>query len=131
MIAFKLNPEDQSVIDRVLAPAAPQMKRGMVVHEGFRFIALGETGSGKTTLMRVVVYSALQRGYANFAFVHDTKGIFPEYPHSVQLANVAQFQARGFHHGEIPVVSFRGDVRGSRKVGRAQTDSGNLTLSSW
>ena len=116
MIAFKLNPEDQSVVDRVLAPAAPQMKRGMVVHEGFRFIALGETGSGKTTLMRVVVYSALQRGYANFAFVHDTKGIFPEYPHSVQLANVAQFQARGFHHGEIPVVSFRGDVRADVQV---------------
>lgn len=122
-LSFSLTNSDRAVVDRILAPAAPQMKRGMVVHEGFRFIALGETGSGKTTLMRVVVYSALARGYANFAFIHDTKGIFPEYPHSVQLVNVAQFQRRGFQHGEIPVVSFRGDVRADVQVSAEEVAS--------
>lgn len=117
MIEFKLTPRDRSVVDRILAPAAPQVKRGMTINEGYRFVALGETGSGKTSLMRVVVYSTLARGYANYAFIHDTKGIFAEYPRSIQLVNVAQFQKRGFtNEDEVHAVSFRGDVRADIQV---------------
>jgi len=108
--------DDQALIDEILEPAKPQEKRGIIVNEGFRFVCLGETGSGKTSLMRAVVYSALQRGYAEMAFIHDTKGIFPEYPRSVILPNVEAFIARGFQRGDIPAVSFRGDVRNDVSV---------------
>lgn len=110
--SFKLSERDRGVVERIIAPAAPQEKRGQIINEGFRFIALGETGSGKTSLMRVVVYYTLAKGYARFALIHDTKGIFAEYPRSIQVANVADFAARGgFTSGELPVVSFRGDPR--------------------
>ena len=102
---------DRKLIDSITAPARPQFKHGMIVNEGYRFICLGETGSGKTSLMRAVVYSTLAKGYAEFALIHDTKGIFPEYPRSVILPNVQTFQARGFQRGDIPAVSFRGDIR--------------------
>jgi hypothetical protein len=103
--------KDAAIIDQILEPAQPQAKHGLIVNEGFRFICLGETGSGKTSLMRAVVYTTLQRGYAEFALVHDVKGIFPEYPRSVILPSVDAFIARGFQRGDIPVISFRGDVR--------------------
>ena len=109
---FLIDSDDREVIERILAPAAPQQKHGIIVNEGFRFIALGETGSGKTSLMRVVVYSAIGKGYAHFALIHDTKGIFPEYRHSIIVPNVREFLARGgFTNHEIPVVSFRGDPK--------------------
>lgn len=107
----RMSAKDAAIIDQILEPAKPQIKHGMTVNEGFRFICLGETGSGKTSLMRAVVYSAIQRGFAEFALIHDTKGIFPEYPRSVILPNVESFIARGFQRGDIPAVSFRGDVR--------------------
>lgn len=108
--------KDAAIIDQILEPAKPQVKHGMTVNEGFRFICLGETGSGKTSLMRAVVYSAIQRGLAEFALIHDTKGIFPEYPRSVILPNVNAFVARGFQRNDIPVVSFRGDIRNDIEV---------------
>lgn len=108
-MSFNLNATDKALVERIIAPSAPQTKRGQVINEGFRFIALGETGSGKTSLMRVVVYYTLEKGYAKFAFIHDTKGIFPEYPRSIQVASVPDF--RGFTSGDLPVVSFRGDPR--------------------
>jgi DNA helicase HerA-like ATPase len=123
VIEFRLSERDQSVVDRILAPAAPQSKRGMVVHEGYRFVALGETGSGKTTLMRVVVYSTLMKGYASQVFIHDTKGIFPEYPQSIQLVNVNQFRKRGLVNGDIPVYSFRGNVRADVQVSAEEVAS--------
>jgi hypothetical protein len=103
--------DDIAIINSILEPARPQQKHGKVVNEGFRFVALGETGSGKTTLERAVVYTCLQRGYAEFALIQDSKGIFPEFPRSVQLPNIDAFIARGFQRGDIPAVSFRGDVR--------------------
>lgn len=107
-----IDPADAAVLDTIVAPAAPQEKRGQVINEGYRFIALGESGCGKTSLMRAVVYWTLIRRYAAFALVHDTKGIFPEYPKSIQVANVEEFrQMGGFRRGDTPVVSFRGDPR--------------------
>ena len=106
-----ISAKDADIINQILEPTRPQVKHGITVNEGFRFICLGETGSGKTSLMRAVVYSALQQQLAEFALVHDTKGIFPEYPRSVILPNTASFVARGFQRGDPPVVSFRGDVR--------------------
>lgn len=111
-----LNERDAYVVDQILKPAAPMVKRGVVVNEGFRFVCLGETGSGKTSLMRVVVYSTILRGYAQFALIHDTKNIWPEYPRSVQLRTVDEFRSRGFRDGEIPAVSFRGDPRNDVEV---------------
>lgn len=108
--------KDQAIIDEILEPAKPQTKHGMTVNEGFRLITLGETGSGKTSLQRAVVYSAIQRGYAEFALIHDVKGIFPEYPRSIQLPNTEAFAARGFQRGDVPAVSFRGDVRNDVSV---------------
>jgi len=102
---------DWRIIERILAPSAPIEKHGIVINEGFRFCAFGKTKSGKTSLMRAVVYSAIAMGYARIALVHDTKGIFPEYPHSVMLPNVAAFRRRGMQGGDIPVYSFRGDPR--------------------
>ena len=103
--------QDAAIIDEILEPARPQRKHGMIVNEGFRLIALGETGSGKTSLQRAVVYRTLEQGLAEFALIHDVKGIFPEYPRSVQMPNVHAFVSRGFQRGDIPAVSFRGDVR--------------------
>jgi hypothetical protein len=103
--------KDLDIADQILEPAKPQTKHGLVVNEGFRLITLGETGSGKTSLQRLVVYEAIRRGYAEFAVIHDVKGIFPEYPRSVQMPNVPTFESRGFQRGDIPAVSFRGDVR--------------------
>ncbi len=107
----QISAKDRAIIDQILEPSKPQEKHGVIVNEGFRFVCFGETGSGKTSLMRAVVYSALQRGYAQFALIHDTKGIWPEYPRSVILPNVESFIARGFQRGDIPAISFRGDVR--------------------
>lgn len=113
MIEFKLNPRDRSVVDRILAPAEPMVKRGITVHEGYRFIPLGETGSGKTSLQRLVVWMTLAKGYANQAFIHDVKGIFAEYPWAVQFVNVSHFQKRGFvpTEDQITAASFRGNPR--------------------
>jgi energy-coupling factor transporter ATP-binding protein EcfA2 len=112
-----MSERDRSVVDRILTPARPQQKHGLTVNEGYRFIALGETGSGKTTLMRVVVYATLDEGLAEFALIHDAKGVFPEYRRSLQLPNVDAFIARGgFQRGDIPVVSFRGDVRNDIQI---------------
>lgn len=107
-----LNERDRHVVDQILAPAEPKEKRGVIVNEGYRFICLGETGSGKTSLMRVVVYSTIARGYAGFALIHDTKNIWEEYPRSVLIESVDAFRKRGgFRNGDIPAVSFRGDPR--------------------
>lgn len=103
---------DWALIERILAPSAPIEAHGIVINEGFRFCAFGKTKSGKTALQRAVVYSALAMGYARIALIHDTKGIFAEYPHSVMLANVEAFRRRGMQSGDIPVYSFRGDPRG-------------------
>lgn len=104
--------EDRRILDEIVKPALPQTRNGMIVNEGTRFICLGETGSGKTSLMRAVVYYMVSRSLAHFAFVHDTKGIFPEYRHSVLVGNVAEFIRRGgFNNADIPVVSFRGDPK--------------------
>ncbi len=112
----KMSAKDADIINQILEPARPQVKHGMTINEGFRFVAFGETGSGKTSLMRAVVYTALQQKLAEFAIVHDTKGIFPEYPRSVILPNVESFVARGFQRGDPPVVSLRGDVRNDIEV---------------
>jgi len=108
---------DAAIIDRIIAPAAPQEKRGVIVNEGYRFVCLGETGSGKTSLMRGVVYMTIARGYALSALIHDTKNIWPEYPQSLQRRNVSEFiRGGGFRPGQIPVVSFRGDPRADIEV---------------
>jgi len=112
-----LPPADEAIIDRIIAPAAPQEKRAVIVNEGYRFVCLGETGSGKTSLMRAVVYMTIARQYAQFALIHDTKNIWPEYPRSLQVRNVAEFLGRGgFRPGDTPVVSFRGDPRADIEV---------------
>lgn len=109
---MNMSPADKAIIDSILAPAQPIEKHGIVVNEGYRCLCLGETGSGKTSLMRVVVYSTIAQRIANFALIHDAKGIFPEYRHSVQLTNVKSFVDRkGLLPGEVPIYSFRGDVR--------------------
>lgn len=110
-VPFLLNERDAHVVDLITQGAAPIERRGVIVNEGYRFVCLGETGSGKTSLMRVVVYSTILRGYAQFALIHDTKNIWPEYPRSVQVRSVGEFLSRGFRQGEIPAVSFRGDPR--------------------
>lgn len=116
-VPFALNERDAFVVDEITKPAAPQMKRGVIVNEGFRFVCLGETGSGKTSLMRVVVYATIMRGYAQFALIHDTKNIWAEYPRSIQVRTVGEFLNRGgFKQGEIPAVSFRGDPRADVEV---------------
>jgi hypothetical protein len=126
-VPFVLNERDAHVVDLITAPAAPQEKRGVIVNEGYRFVCLGETGSGKTSLMRVVVYSTILRGYAQFALIHDTKNIWPEYPRSVQVRSVGEFLNRGFQSGEIPAVSFRGDPRADIEV--PAEDVAQLSLS--
>lgn len=104
--------DDRHVLECIVRPALPQIKHGVTVNEGFRFVALGETGSGKTSLMRACVYYAIGQHLAHFALVHDTKGMFPEYRHSVLVGNVAEFiRRRGFSNVDIPVVSFRGDPK--------------------
>lgn len=108
---IRFSPKDQALIDRALQFSAPQIKRGITVMEGSRILSLGATGSGKTSFERACVYSLIDRGWADFGMVHDTKGVFPEYPRSVQLACIEDFQRRGFQPGDIPVVSFRGDPR--------------------
>lgn len=110
-VPFLLNERDAHVVDLITQGAAPIERRGVIVNEGYRFVCLGETGSGKTSLMRVVVYSTILRGYAQFALIHDTKNGWPEYPRSVQVRSVGEFLSRGFRQGEIPAVSFRGDPR--------------------
>lgn len=114
---FNLNADDIDVVDRILYPARPQHKHGLIVNEGYRFYCLGKTGSGKTSLMRVVLYSTIARRLANFALIHDTKGIFPEYPKSTQMRNVEEWKRLGgFSKYPFPVVSFRGDVRNNVTV---------------
>ncbi len=115
-VPFALNERDAFVVDQITKGAAPQEKRGVIVNEGYRFVCLGETGSGKTSLMRVVIYSTILRGYAQFALIHDTKNIWPEYPKSLQMETVSQFRQRGFKQGEIPAVSFRGNPRADVEV---------------
>ncbi len=111
-----ISAKDAALIDQVLEPARPQVKHGLTINEGYRHVSFGETGSGKTSWMRTLVYSTLAKGFAEFALVHDTKGIFPEYPRSVILPDVPTFVARGFQRGDIPVVSFRGDPRADINV---------------
>src|ERR1700741_1719342 len=123
-----LNERDKHVVDLILAPAAPQIKRGVTVNEGYRFVCLGETGSGKTSLMRVVVYATLARGYAEFALIHDTKNIWAEYPRSVQVVNVTAFRSRGWRDGDIPAVSFRGDPRRDLDVSAEEVASFSVEL---
>lgn len=123
-----LNEKDRHVVDEILAPAQAQSKRGVTVHEGYRFICLGETGSGKTSLMRVVVYSTLAQHLAGYALVHDTKNIWPEYPRNLQVTNVAAFLRSGFPDGHIPAVSFRGDPRRDVEVPAEEVASFSLQL---
>lgn len=111
LVEFRLKESDRRLIDQILKPAEPKVKRGITVHEGYRFLCFGETGSGKTSLQRAVIMWTLAKGYANQVFIHDTKGIFPEYPFSTEYANVGEFQKRGFVQGNLPVISFRGNVR--------------------
>jgi len=112
-----IDPEDAAVLDMIVEPAAPKERYGTIVNEGFRFIALGESGCGKTALMRTVVYWTLMKQYARFALIHDTKGVFPEYPKSIQVSNIEQWRQRGgFKGGDIPIVSFRGDARADINV---------------
>lgn len=125
-----LNEADRHVVDEILEPARPQEKRGVIVNEGYRFVCLGETGSGKTSLMRVVVYSTVARGWAGFALIHDTKNIWPEYPRSVQVRNVNEFVnvRRGFRNGEAPIVSFRGDPRNDLEVSAEEVAQYSLKI---
>ena len=127
-IGFVLNERDRHVVDEITEPAAPQEKRGVIVNEGYRFVCLGETGSGKTSLMRLVVYYTVARGYAQFAFIHDTKNIWPEYPRSLQMRNVNEFlRSGGFKAGQIPVVSFRGDPRADIEVPAEEVAAFSIT----
>lgn len=124
-----IDPDDAAILDAIVAPAAPKEKHGTLVNEGFRFIALGESGCGKTSLMRAVVYWTLMKRYASFALIHDTKGIFPEYPKSIHVANVAEFRNRGgFKPGDLPIVSFRGDVRNDVNVSAEEVANFSLEL---
>lgn len=110
--SLQLPEKDREILDTIIEPAAPVERRGVVVNEGFRIVCLGETGSGKTTIMRGIVYRTLDLGYANYALIHDTKSFaFPEYPKSLQSPDVMTFARRWFKQGDIPVVSFRGDPR--------------------
>lgn len=102
---------ERALVDRIIRNAAPKEKRGVVYNEGFRFVCLGESGSGKTSLMRLVVYYTVAKGWSGFALIHDTKGIEAEYPRSLQYASVEPFRKQGFKAGQIPIVSFRGDPR--------------------
>lgn len=105
-------PADWVIVEQLIEPAAPKLRQGITVNEGTRIICLGETGSGKTTIMRAVIYGIIAREYSKFALIHDTKSFaFPEYPHSLLSPDVKTFRARGFKPGDIPVVSFRGDPR--------------------
>ena len=116
-VGLILPPDDKAIVDSILAPAAPQQKHGITVNEGYRCLCLGETGSGKTSLMRVIVSATIAQRYANFALIHDAKGIFPEYRHSIKLTNVREFvQRKGMLPGEMPVYSFRGNVRADVSV---------------
>ncbi len=124
-----IDPDDAAVLDTIIEPAAPKERHGTLVNEGFRFIALGESGCGKTALMRAVVYWTLMRRYASFALIHDTKGIFPEYPRSTQVANVAEWRARGgFKAGELPIISFRGNARHDVTVSAEEVANLSLEL---
>jgi hypothetical protein len=97
-------------LDLIFEPCRPKEYNGLKISEGFRFGALGETGTGKTTLIRTVLTAAVVRKHAFFIFAHDTKGVIPEYPESIQLSHPSDFQARaGFRDKEPPFVSFRGD----------------------
>lgn len=107
----KLPEADRAILDRIVAKARPKLKRGQWVNEGYRFFCLGESESGKTSLMRAVLYYTLAERLANFAFIHDTKGVLPEYPHSLMFPTVDHFRTRGFRDGDIPVASFRGAPR--------------------
>lgn len=119
--------DDRRILDRIVKPTYPQVRHGVTVNEGTRFVCLGETGSGKTSLMRLVVYYLINRDLAKFAFVHDTKGMFPEYRHSVQVGNVAQFiSRRGFREGEVPIVSFRGEPKRDLDVSAEEVASYSL-----
>lgn len=107
-----IDADDAALLDAIISPAAPQMRRGVMVNEGYRLVSLGESGCGKTSLMRAVTYWTLIRGYANFAVVHDTKGVIAEYPRSVIMTDVQEwYQRGGFKSGDPPIVSFRGDPR--------------------
>ncbi len=123
-----IDADDARLFDRIIAPSAPMEKHGMTVNEGYRLIALGESGSGKTSLMRCVVYYTLIKRYARFALVHDTKGIFPEYPQSIMMPTVPDFVKRGFKPGDVPVVSFRGDVRKDIEVSAESVAALSLAL---
>ncbi len=108
---------DWAIVEQLIEPAAPKVRQGLTVNEGFRIVCLGETGSGKTTLMRAIVYGTIAKCYSNFALIHDTKSFaFPEYPKSIMSPDVATFRARGFQPSDIPVVSFRGDPRADVSV---------------
>ena len=125
---LRISAADQHVVDEIIEPAAPQEKRGVIVNEGYRFVCLGETGSGKTSLMRLVVYATLYERYAGFALIHDTKNIWPEYPRSMQVRNVDEFRRTGFQDGRLPVVSFRGDPRNDIEVGAEEVAAYSLEL---
>jgi len=112
----RLPEQDRKILDRITAKARPQLKRGQWVNEGYRFFCFGETDSGKTSLMRAVLYYTLAMRWANFALIHDTKGVLPEYPRSLQFATVSAFRERGFVDGDIPVASFRGSPRHGLEV---------------
>lgn len=128
-LGFVLNERDMHVAEEITSPAAPQEKRDVIVNEGYRFVCLGETGSGKTSLMRMIVYVTIARGYAQFALIHDTKNIWPEYPKSLQIRNVAEFQRRGgFKAGDIAAVSFRGDPRADIEVSAEEVAAFSIAM---
>jgi len=141
---IRIAEKDRVIVERLIAPAAPVERRGKIINEGFRVVCLGETGSGKTSMMRLIVYYTIDKGYSNFALIHDTKSFAePEYPKSIQSPDVPTFAARWFKPGDIPVVSFRGDPRRDVEVtaedvayyskrigqqGRANPDGSNTFL---
>jgi hypothetical protein len=128
-LSISIDSEDAAVLDSIVEPAAPKERYGTIVNEGYRFIALGESGCGKTALMRAVVYWTLMKRYASFALIHDTKGIFPEYPKSIQVSSPAEWRQRGgFRHGDIPIVSFRGNARADIGVSAEEVASLSLEL---
>ncbi len=97
-------------LDLIFEPCRPKEYNGLKISEGFRFGALGETGTGKTTLIRTVLIASLERRHAFFILAHDTKGVIPEYPESIQLSHPNDFKVRGgFREKEPHFVSFRGD----------------------